>query len=773
MKRIPYTLLLSMLFFGLYYSGMNSQEETYSKVAVDINDTSVIQQLVELGMAIDHFEYNKDNSISFYVTQNELQTLTNERISFNIEIDDYAIFYNEQSELDQKNLTNIVRGSEVANGFDLGSMGGFYTFDEVVEKLDEMKLNFPNLITTKESIGISMEGRNIWMVKISDNPAIDEDEPVAYFDALHHAREPLAMAVTINYMFWLLEHYETDEQVKYMIDHRELYFVPVVNPDGYEFNKETNPNGGGLWRKNRNPNDGTCIGVDLNRNYSFAYANDNSCSSPDPCSGIYRGDGPFSELETTAIRDFMTLISPKTAFSTHSTAGSYLMPYGFDTSPPEFGIYSEWASAFLSKNDYPYGVTYQMLGYTSCGTTRDFLHSEGIYGWTPEIDGSGFWPPQSTIFDLVDENVYPLFYQSWIAGAFVDIQSHQLIGNAIPGEAFSLIVEAKNVGVGAIADNVTIMVEASTTGITISEPVNYGAIDIRTRVNNENQPFIITVDTDFEETSFDLKVTIFQDGVLNDELEIPVFIGEKEVLYFDDAESGASNWSATGNGILWSVVSDDAYSGTSCFGDSNGGNGMNNTINYFELNENFDLSETHSPFVSFIAKHSIEEEDIVNFQLSIDEGANWETLLEFTKNETWLPYSVNLQQYAEETSVIFRFMMVTDTFIPADGFYFDDFELVNYNEKILGTEISYTETEWMIYPNPFTNKITVENPFQNSLESIKLSFFDILGKTLSVNVVSQNGKFIISNLDTISKGVYFLKIYDDRDFVKIYKIMKR
>ena len=79
----------------------------------------------------------------------------------------------------------------------------------------------------------------------------------------------------------------------------------------------------------------------------------------------------------------------------------------------------------------------------------------------------------------------------------------------------------------------------------------------------------------------------------------------------------------------------------------------------------------------------------------------------------------------------------------------------------------------MIYPNPFTNKITVENPFQNSLESIKLSFFDILGKTLSVNVVSQNGKFIISNLDTISKGVYFLKIYDDRDFVKIYKIMKR
>ncbi len=83
--------------------------------------------------------------------------------------------------------------------------------------------------------------------------------------------------------------------------------------------------------------------------------------------------------------------------------------------PPDFEIYSEWASAFLDENDYVFGVTFQLLGYTSCGTTRDYLHSEGIYGWTPEIGGSGFWPMPSTILDLVSENIRPMLYQSWIA----------------------------------------------------------------------------------------------------------------------------------------------------------------------------------------------------------------------------------------------------------------------------------------------------------------------------------------------------------------------
>lgn len=768
MKINEYSVLYLFILSGLFFSEMNSQEEIYSKIAVSVTEPSVPQQLVALGMAIDHYEHNENNTISFYVTQDELQTLKDLKIDLTVEIEDYSVFYREQSISDNENLIDMTRNSTVANGFDLGSMGGFYTYDEIAGKLDEMKQDYPELITTKISIGTSIEGRDIWMAKISDNPNINENEPVVYFDALHHAREPLSMATTINYMFWLLENYETDVQVNFLVDHREIYFVPVVNPDGYEYNRQTNPNGGGFWRKNRNPNDGNCVGVDLNRNYSFAYANNNSCSSPDPCSGTYRGEGAFSEPETSAIRDFLAVIAPKTAFSTHSTAGNYLMPYGFDTSPPEFDIYSEWASIFLSENDYPYGVTFQMLGYTSCGTTRDFMHSEGIYGWTPEIDGAGFWPPQSTIFDLVSENVYPMFYNSWIAGAYVDIQSHKFIGDALPGESFSLVVETKNVGVGASAENVTVAIEVSVSGVMVSPPVNYGNIESRTRADNENEPFIISLNADFEDVFFEIKISIFQADVLNDVLEIPVFVGAKEVLYFDDAQNGASNWTATGSGILWSEISDDSYSGTLCFGDSNGGNGMNNTLNFFELNSTFDLSETTSPIVSFVSKYSLEQGDIVNFQLTIDGGSNWETISTFTLNEPWLPYFFSLQDYSMETSVGFRFMMDTDGSIPADGFYFDDFEISNYDSILLSNTDFSIENDIAIYPNPFTTEITIE-----SINPVTAGLFDIQGRKMNVEVENRHDITVISNLGVISKGVYFLKISGGHGIIKIHKMIKQ
>ena len=231
----------------------------------------------------------------------------------------------------------------------------------------------------------------------------------------------------------------------------------------------------------------------------------------------------------------------------HSTAGTYLMPYGYDTTPPDFEIYSEWASAFLNENDYTYGVTFQMLGYTSCGTTRDYFHSEEIYGWTPEIDGNGFWPNPSTIFDLVAENIRPLFYQSWIAGAYLDVQSHKQIGLATPGESIQFVVEVKNVGVGATAENVSVIVSSNNPEITISTASGYGNIDARSRVDNAASPFTISLAPTFSQNSFTVNIATYQDGVLNESSDLRIFVGNKDVLFFDDSESGDFRWLASGN----------------------------------------------------------------------------------------------------------------------------------------------------------------------------------------------------------------------------------
>ncbi len=180
-----------------------SAQEIYSEI--QLNNPTDISQLAAEGFTVDHPNIDENNNIKLLFSETEIQRLNQLGIQYTVTIQNYKNHYLQQRAQDQQN--QITRNSNVAEGFDLGSMGGFYTFDEVVAKLDEMKTDFPNLITAKTSIGTTIEGRDIWMVKISDNPEIDEPEPAAYFDALHHAREPLSMATTINFMFYLLENY--------------------------------------------------------------------------------------------------------------------------------------------------------------------------------------------------------------------------------------------------------------------------------------------------------------------------------------------------------------------------------------------------------------------------------------------------------------------------------------------------------------------------------------------------------------------------------------
>ena len=189
----------------------------------------------------------------------------------------------------------------------------------------------------------------------------------------------------------------------------------------------------------------------------------------------------------------------------------------------------------------------------------------------------------------------------------MDVQDHEQVGSAIPGGSFELIVEIKNVGVGATSINSSVMIEASVPEVQTSTAIAYGDISPRTRQDNSASPFPIVIDPSFTGDSFTLSIFTIQDGVVNETSEITIYIGERDTLFFDDAENGASNWIASGNGISWGTVLDDSYSGVACFGDSNGGNGENNTTNFFELDETFDLTNTILPLVSFNSKYSIEE----------------------------------------------------------------------------------------------------------------------------------------------------------------------
>jgi carboxypeptidase T len=308
-------------------------------------------------------------------------------------------------------------------GFDFGSMGGYYTFDEVVAKLDEMRSTYPNLITAKQSIGHSLENRNIWMVKISDNPDVDEDEEEIFYFALQHSSEPQGMASIVYFMFFLLESYGKDPTVTYLVNNRELYFVPVVNPDGYVYNQTTNPNGGGRWRKNRRNNGDGSFGVDINRNFDYKWGYDDVGSSPQPSNEHYRGAGPASEPETQAIQSFVVSRHFTASFNYHSYGDSFIFPWGYlpDFFTPDHPAFVALATEMSRFNHYRHGTSNETVGYTVNGSSNDWLYGEQtlkgkIYALTAEVGNifrDGFWPYPGRIIPLAQGNIYNNLVLAW------------------------------------------------------------------------------------------------------------------------------------------------------------------------------------------------------------------------------------------------------------------------------------------------------------------------------------------------------------------------
>lgn len=356
------------------------------------------------------------------VVEEDLESLAASGLEFEVTIRDLASFY--ASRLEEETLAPGASnyGGWLSPPFGSGGMGGYYTLAQIESVLDQMRSAYPGLISARSSIGTSIQGRDLWMVRISDNPDVDENEPEIRIDALHHAREPQGMQCTLWFMLYLLEEYGSDPLATYLVNERELYFIPCVNPDGYEYNRQQNPGGGGLWRKNRRNNGGGSYGVDLNRNYPFKWGYDNNGSSTNPDSEVYRGTSAASEPEVQAMAAFISAHSFETALSVHTYSNLWLSPWGYDALyPPDWNQFDEIGSLATQINGYVHGPAAVVL-YEANGVTIDYDYGQhGTLSWTPEIGSSndGFWPSQSRIVPLAEENLLAFIRTALAGGAWV------------------------------------------------------------------------------------------------------------------------------------------------------------------------------------------------------------------------------------------------------------------------------------------------------------------------------------------------------------------
>lgn len=266
-------------------------QEKHQRAKINYNQPDDLRTLESIGIPVDHGVHKKGVFIISDFSVSEIEKARNAGYKVDLLIEDSKEYF-----LQRNTIKSVIRKNpscenqsssdyQTPNNFTLGSMGGYLTYQEMLDQLDLMKSLYPQLISTKENISNfltegepdnsttpSIGGNGIKWVKISDNPTISsEEEPQILYTAIHHAREPNSLSQLIFYMWYLLENYELDNEIKSIVDNTELFFIPVVNPDGYLYNEKTDPNGGGFWRKNRKNGHG----VDNNRNYEY-YINGNS-----------------------------------------------------------------------------------------------------------------------------------------------------------------------------------------------------------------------------------------------------------------------------------------------------------------------------------------------------------------------------------------------------------------------------------------------------------------------------------------------------------------
>lgn len=175
-----------------------------------------------------------------------------------------------------------------------------------------------------DTIGTTDEGRPILAVKIGAADDAPGRPNVLYLGA-HHAREWISAEMALRLIEYLADSLPATPAGAALLAARDVWVIPVVNPDGYQYTFDVDR----LWRKNRRLNADGTRGVDLNRNYPAFWGVDDVGSSAVPSAETYRGPGPASEPETRALMAFHQSHPPDMAISYHSYSDLILYPYGY------------------------------------------------------------------------------------------------------------------------------------------------------------------------------------------------------------------------------------------------------------------------------------------------------------------------------------------------------------------------------------------------------------------------------------------------------------
>ncbi len=745
----------------------------YSLVNTDYSNLKVVA-------GMDIITADPRFGIDIVCSDDDIAQLEQSKIEFEIKIADMESFY--RSRLSPE------------------SMGGYKTYNEVLGKMDSLHAMESSIVGERFSIGEGWDGNGIYAVKISDNLVMDEEEPEILIDAAIHSREVITPEIALSFMEWLTEGYEVDPVATYIVNNRELWVIPIVNPDGYIHNEEIAPYGGGMWRKNRRDNGDGTMGVDLNRNFGHMWGLDDYGSSPTSSDETYRGPSAFSEPETQGYRDFVDSRNFITNLSYHSHANLYLCPWGYTTAPTsDHDIFMEMGAQMTKYNGYPYGPGSTTI-YTVNGGTFDWMYAdyfghEPIFSWSPEVGNSsdGFWPPEDRIEPLVEEHLWDCIYMCLAAGSCPMVEATQIndsTGNSSgypdPGEIVEMSVRIRNKGLENATDIFCELTPLSGIDIVYEDMLYVG--DVESFASSDYaSSFRFSIDSSLalDDIASVVITTTDPDGYWFQDTVI-FSVGTPLVIYQDDFEEYPDGFFPDGDWRYGMPVygPSSAHSGERVWGtllDSGYSDG--GTISILETGS-YDIPEEHEHVrLSIWHWYSTETDpttfyDGGNVKISVDgepfvilepedgyDGTLWSYNplsgeQAFAGNSNgWKREIFDLSDYAGHT-VEFRFTFASDPAVNAPGWYIDDLMIYGFLPSEISEKISLPErVDIKAYPNPFNGAVNIDYNGDSEIDILDLSGRTVakdVGHTWRPDAEISSGLYLISTEDS-RQGVLYIR----------------
>jgi hypothetical protein len=324
------------------------------------------------------------------------------------------------------------------------SPGFYHTWETLTKDLQDLSKAHPGL-TRLYSIGKGSLGLDLWMIEITNFNAASpplEDRTHIYLDGGTHGNEQLGTEAAFEVVLMLLNEFEKNETVTWMVNNQHYFIVPMVNTDGNVLNSRTNAKQ-----------------VNINRNFPVGWEREGATDTP---GSNYRGPYPGSESETQAVMAAIDRVKPDYSNSFHTGTVMFLYPWGgFTVENPDNDTFAKMCEG-INQPDVPCGPIYFTI-YPAGGTTCDYAYwSVGANSWTFETSNE-----QGAYFTATGD-VRGAIKETWDAMMWTLPKAHLLGGHleilekTIEGgvDAPVLKLVMKNDGLGK-AGNASLSVQGS------------------------------------------------------------------------------------------------------------------------------------------------------------------------------------------------------------------------------------------------------------------------------------------------------------------------